>query len=66
MKKSNTVRFVEFPPPPFPPRNHIEYDCERGGMAQIIIPKEATQDDIQAVRELLEVLIRAKYKEAQR
>ena len=43
------------------PYNHIEYDCECGEFAQIIIPKKATKDDIEAVRELLEVLIKAKY-----
>jgi hypothetical protein len=32
--------------------NHIEYDCECGELAQIIIPKKATEDDIEAVREL--------------
>lgn len=39
-----------------------DYTCENGGLAQIIIPKNATEDDLLALREIFEVLIERKFK----
>ena len=40
-----------------------DYTCDNGQLAQIIIPREATKDDLCALREMLEVLIERKFKE---
>ena len=39
-----------------------DYTCENGELAQIIIPRKATKDDLCALREMLEVLIERKFK----
>ena len=39
-----------------------DYTCENGGLAQIIIPRNATKDDLCALREMFEVLIERKFK----
>lgn len=39
-----------------------DYTCDNGELAQIIIPREATKDDLCALREMLEVLIERKFK----
>lgn len=39
-----------------------DYTCENGELAQIIIPRKATKDDLCALRELLEILIERKFK----
>lgn len=39
-----------------------DYTCDNGELAQIIIPREATKDDLYALRELLEVLIKRKFR----
>ena len=38
------------------------YTCENGELAQIIIPRNATKDDLLALREIFEVLIERKFK----
>lgn len=45
------------------PYIRIDYHCDKGMLAQIIIPKNATPDDLSALRELLEVIIKRRYKE---
>ena len=42
-----------------------DYTCDNGELAQIIIPREATKDDLCALREMLEVLIKRKFKESE-
>lgn len=42
-----------------------DYTCDNGQLAQIIIPREATKDDLCALREMLEVLIKRKFKESE-
>lgn len=39
-----------------------DYTCESGGLAQIIIPRNATKDDLLALKEIFEVLIERKFK----
>lgn len=39
-----------------------DYTCENGELAQIIIPRKATKDDLCALREIFEVLIERKFK----
>ena len=39
-----------------------DYTCEKGELAQIIIPRQATKDDLYALREMLEILIERKFK----
>ena len=39
-----------------------DYTCDNGKLAQIIIPRNATKDDLLALREMLEVLIERKFK----
>ena len=39
-----------------------DYICDNGELAQIIIPREATKDDLCALREMLDVLIERKFK----
>lgn len=39
-----------------------DYTCENGELAQIIIPRNATKDDLLALREILEVLIERSFK----
>lgn len=41
-----------------------DYICDNGKLAQIIIPIDATKDDLCALREMLEVLIKRRFKEA--
>ena len=41
------------------------YTCDNGELAQIIIPKKATKDDLHALREMLDVLIRRRFKESE-
>ena len=43
-----------------------DYTCDNGKLAQIIIPREATKDDLCALREILEVLIERRFKESKR
>ena len=38
------------------------YETESGRLAQIIIPKDATQDDLAAIRDMLDILIRRRFK----
>jgi hypothetical protein len=47
------------------PYIQIDYSCDKGMLAQIIIPKNATPDDLSALRELLEVIIKRRYKESE-
>lgn len=42
-----------------------DYTCDNGDLAQIIIPRNATKDDLCALREMLEVLIKRKFKESE-
>ena len=39
-----------------------DYTCENGELAQIIIPRNATKDDLCALREIFDVLIERKFK----
>jgi hypothetical protein len=39
-----------------------DYTCDNGELAQIIIPRGASKDDLCALREMLEVLIDRKFK----
>ena len=39
-----------------------DYTCDNGELAQIIIPRGATKDDLCALREMLEVLIERKFR----
>ena len=41
-----------------------DYTCDNGELAQIIIPRGATKDDLCALREMLEVLIERKFRRA--
>lgn len=41
-----------------------DYTCDNGELAQIIIPRGATKDDLCALREMLEILIKRKFKVA--
>ena len=43
-----------------------DYTCDNGMLAQIIIPRGATKDDLCALREMLEILIERKFKESKR
>lgn len=45
------------------PYVQLDYNCDNGQLAQIIIPRKATKDDLCALREMLEVLIERKFKE---
>lgn len=45
------------------PYVQIDYSCDNGQLAQIIIPRDASKDDLEAVRELLDVIIIRKFKE---
>lgn len=38
------------------------YETENGKLAQIIIPKDATQDDLAAIRDMLTILIKRRFK----
>lgn len=38
------------------------YTCENGKIAKIIIPEDATQDDLQGIREILDVVIKRHFK----
>ena len=40
-----------------------DYTCDNGKLAQIIIPRDATQNDLCALREMLDVLIKTRFKE---
>lgn len=42
-----------------------DYTCDNGQLAQIIIPREASKDDLCALREMLEVLIKRRFKESE-
>lgn len=44
---------------------HLDYICENEQLAQIIIPKDATSDDICALREMFDVLIKRRFKESE-
>lgn len=39
-----------------------DFTCENGELAQIIIPRMATKDDLLALREIFDVLIERKFK----
>lgn len=45
------------------PYVQLDYNCDNGQLAQIIIPRNVTKDDLCALREMLEVLIARKFKE---
>ena len=45
------------------PYVQLDYNCDNGQLAQIIIPIKATKDDLCALREMLEVLIARRFKE---
>lgn len=47
------------------PYVNFDYNCDNGQLAQIIIPRDATKDDLCALREILEVLIKRKFKESE-
>ena len=38
-----------------------DYTCDNGGLAQIIIPRDATKNDLFALREMLDILIKRKF-----
>lgn len=38
------------------------YTCEDGSIAKIMIPETATQDDLIGFRELIDVILKRKYK----
>ena len=38
------------------------YETESGKLAQIIIPKDATQDDLAAISDMLDILIKRRFK----
>lgn len=38
------------------------YTCENGTIAKIIIPEQATQDDLIGIREMLDVVIQRHFK----
>ena len=40
-----------------------DYPCEKGKLAQIIIPKDATKADLCVLRGILELLIKRRFKE---
>ena len=40
----------------------LDYTCDKGELAQIIIPRNATKDDLCALREMFEVLIERKFR----
>ena len=45
------------------PYVRLDYNCENGQLAQIIIPRDASKDDLCALREMFEVIIKRKFKE---
>lgn len=45
------------------PYVQLDYYCSNDKLAQIIIPRNASKDDLCALREMLEVLIARKFKE---
>jgi hypothetical protein len=45
------------------PYVQLDYYCANDKLAQIIIPRDASKDDLCALREMLEVLIARKFKE---
>ena len=47
------------------PYMNFDYNCDNGQLAQIIIPRNASKDDLCALREMLEVLIKRKFKESE-
>lgn len=42
-----------------------DYTCDNGELAQIIIPRSATKDDLCALMEMLEVLIERRFKKCE-
>ena len=38
------------------------YACENGTIAKIIIPEQATQDDLKGIREMFDVVIQRHFK----
>lgn len=43
--------------------NHIQiYTCESGKWAKIIIPENATKDDLADIKETLDVIIKRRFK----
>lgn len=45
------------------PYVQLDYYCANDKLAQIIIPRDASKDDLCALREMLDVLIIRKFKE---
>ena len=46
---------------------HIQqYTCENGNIAKIIIPDDATEDDLKGIREMLDVVISRHFKHISR
>lgn len=39
-----------------------EYTCENGAIAKILIPEDATKDDVLGIREFIDVILKRKYK----
>ena len=39
-----------------------EYTCENGAIAKIMIPEDATKDDLLGIMEFLDVILKRKYK----
>jgi len=39
-----------------------DYTCENGELAQIIIPRSATKDDLCALSEILKIIMKRKFK----
>ncbi len=38
------------------------YSCENGAIAKILIPEDATEDDLLGLREFLDVILERKFK----
>ena len=47
------------------PYVRLDYNCDNGQLAQIIIPRDASKDDLCALREMFEVIIKRKFKESE-
>lgn len=39
-----------------------QYTCKNGAIAKIMIPVDATQDDLKGIREMLDVIIKRHFK----
>ena len=41
---------------------HASFTCENGAIAKVIIPENATEDDVKGLCEFLEVIAKRKFK----